>query len=454
MTIPARTQGSVQVQASQSYAARQLLLPVQRFIHTESTSGIALLAAAVIALLWVNSAWGASYDSFWNAMASIRIGPFSLAHTVREWVNDALMAVFFFVVGLEVKREFVHGELSALRRASLPIAAAIGGMLVPAALYAALNVGSTTARGWGVPMATDIAFAVGVLALLGNRIPTSLRVFLLALATVDDIGAILMIALFYTDTIAIVPVLTAAFLLLAMLGMRHLGVYEIKYYIPFAVLFWFAILQSGIHATIAGVALGLMTPTRPLLGRSKYVRITQSLLRDLNQAERTRARDHADAFLGAIEQLTSNTEAPADRLLRTLHGWSSFVVLPIFALANAGVVLTPAALWAAQTSREGAGIIIGLGLGKLLGISLFSYAAVKVGFAALPLHVTWTQIAGIGLLGGIGFTVSLFISDLAFNDPVSVANAKTAILLISVVSGALGYLVLRTTSKRAEHPPR
>ena len=453
MSIPARSRGSSVARARDSYAARHLLVPVQKFIHTESSSGFVLLAAAALALLWVNSPWNSSYHALWNAEVSLRFGPFLLAHSLREWVNDALMVLFFFVVGLEVKREFVHGELSDWRKASLPIAAALGGMVVPAALYAVMNAGTSTSRGCGIPMATDIAFAVGVLALLGDRIPATLRILLLALATVDDIGAILVIAFFYTDQISPIPVLASLLLIFMMVGMWKIGLRKIGYFLPIAVLFWFAVLQSGIHATIAGVVLGLMTPTVAALGQKKYARTATLLLKELAEAEQQGSRERADAILGEVEELTASTETPADRLLRLLHPWSSYVALPIFALANAGVVLTPTAVRAAFVAPETQGILVGLGFGKVAGIVLLSYLAVRLRLVVLPQGVRWAHMAGIGLLGGIGFTVSLFISDLAFANPDNIANAKTGILVVSLLAGLLGFLVLRVSSRSQSSIP-
>lgn len=447
MSIPARSRGSALARARDSYAARHILVPVQKFIHTESSGGVVLLAAAALALLWANSPWASFYEALWRAEASIHLGPVSLSHSLREWINDALMVVFFFVVGLEVKREFVHGELSERRRGALPIAAALGGMLVPAALYTSVNLGQTTVRGWGIPMATDIAFAIGVLALLGNRVPASLRTFLLALAIVDDIGAILVIAVFYTEKISFASIAIAVVLVFLMIGMRRMGIHKLAYYAPVAAMFWFAVLQSGIHATIAGVVLGLLTPVRAALRRHTYTETAGPLIEELANAEAEGDRERGEAILGEIEELTTNTEAAADRLLRWLHPWSSHVVLPIFALANAGVVLTPAAVRAAVVAPETYGIVLGLGMGKLVGIVLFSYLAVRLGLAVQVTGVRWAQMAGVGLLAGIGFTVSLFITDLAFTDARNVANAKTGILVTSALTGLIGFIVLRTTRK-------
>jgi NhaA family Na+:H+ antiporter len=416
---------------------------MQDFVHTETTSGIALLAAAAVALVWANSPWSSSYEWLWNLQASVRVGQFSLAHSLREWINDALMVVFFFVVGLEVKREFMHGELSDRRRASLPVAAALGGMLLPALLYAVLNYSGAGARGWGIPMATDIAFALGVLALVGERIPATARVFLLALATVDDIGAIMVIAIFYTDHLSLNSLLAALALIGVIFFLRRFGVQNLLYYAPFALMFWFAVLHSGVHATIAGVVLGLITPTEPYFSKRAFARSAEPLVAAMKEAVANDEKDAAEAILGQMEELTTKTEAPADRLVRILHPWSSYGILPLFALANAGVSLTAEAARQAFTSPIARGIVLGLILGKLTGIVAFAWMAVRLRLARPLAGMSWAQMAGVGLLGGIGFTVSLFISDLAFTDGPSIAQAKLGIIVASLIAGAAGYLLLR-----------
>jgi NhaA family Na+:H+ antiporter len=446
--IPGRSRGRAIVRARGSYSARRLLLPVQKFVHTEVSGGLVLLAAAVTALVWANSRWAGSYEALWNTEASLRVGHFLLGHPLREWVNDALMVVFFFVVGLEVKREFLRGELSDWRRASLPVLAALGGMIFPALLYLVFNRGQPTARGWGIPMATDIAFALGVLALLGERIPAALRIFLLALATVDDIGAILVIAVFYSEQLVATALVVALVLIAAMLAMQRLGVRNLLYYVPVAVLFWFAILQSGVHATIAGVILGFVTPIRPYLTKEAFSKAMPALVSDVQDAIATRNTDQGEAVLGQMEEITAATEAPADRLIRLLHPWSSFLVLPVFALANAGVVLTTDTFRGALTSAVSIGIFAGLVIGKVAGIVMFALVAVGLKLARLADGVRWPQMVGVGVLAGIGFTVSLFIGDLAFVDAAVIARAKLAVLIASLVAGIAGYLTLRVVSVR------
>jgi NhaA family Na+:H+ antiporter len=351
-------------------------------------------------------------------------------------VNDALMVVFFFVVGLEVKREFVSGELSQWQRASLPVLAAVGGMMVPALLYAAFNYGGPAARGWGIPMATDIAFALGAMALLGDRLPSSLRVFLLALATVDDIGAILVIALFYSEGLSLIPLMTAALIVAGILMMRRVGIRRPLYYVPVGMLFWLAVLESGVHATIAGVVLGFLTPVVPW--RTK-VAISEDAIR----ANGDDARGGVNGLDAAGPTLQpSADEGPADQLIARIHPWSSFAILPIFALANAGVNLSAQTWSRAAENPVTWGIALGLVVGKVIGIVAFAWIAVRLGIAKLLTGVGWSQMIGVGLLGGIGFTVSLFISDLAFLDAATTESAKLGIMIASSIAGLAGLVAL------------
>ncbi|HKU20473.1 MAG TPA: Na+/H+ antiporter NhaA [Terriglobales bacterium] len=448
--IPPRSRGKAVVRTSGSYSARRFLLPVQKFVHTEVSGGIVLLAAAVAALVWANSPWADSYEALWSTVASLRIGSFLLAHSLREWVNDALMVLFFFVVGLELKRELLRGELSDWQRASLPVAAALGGMIVPASLYIIFNYSQPTEHGWGIPMATDIAFALGVLAMLGHRIPSSLRVFLLALATVDDVGAILVIAVFYSGRLMAVALVFGLVLITMIVVMQRLGVRNLLYYVPVAALFWLAVLASGVHATIAGVILGFLTPIRPYVTKEAFSQSGVRLTSEVQQAVAVGDGNQAEGLLGQIEELTAATEAPADRLIRLLHPWSSFLVLPIFALANAGVVLTTETLQHALAGPVSVsrGILVGLVIGKPLGIASFAFFAVRLRLARLVGNVRWAHLFGVGFLGGIGFTVSLFISDLAFADPAVADRAKMGVLIGSLVAGIAGYLILRVVSAR------
>jgi NhaA family Na+:H+ antiporter len=443
MPTPPRSLGSVRMKARSSYIAQRILLPAQQFFHTETTSGLVLLAAAIASLIWANSPYSGSYEHLWHVKAGFHFGFLEVSHSLREWINSALMVVFFFVVGLEVKHEFVHGELSDLRRASLPLAGALGGMLVPAALYSFINVGMPGARGWGIPMATDIAFALGVLALAGKRMPQSGRTFLLALATVDDIGAVLVIALFYTGHLSAIALIWALVLIALIIIMQKLGLQNLTYYFPMALLFWFAVLESGVHATIAGVVLGLLTPADPYFPRRQFAGSAHRLLQQIHAADTDHCKDTEEVVLGEMEELTIATEAPAARLIRLLHPWSSYVILPIFALANAGVAFTTGNLGQALSSPVTRGVVLGLVIGKVLGIIAFTFAAVRSGIATLLQGLGWTQLVGIGLLAGIGFTVSLFIADLAFTEERLVSEAKIGVLTASTLAGAGGWLLMR-----------
>lgn len=374
-------------------------------LHGEAAAGVALMAATAAALLWANSPWSESYEHVWEHALSIGIGPRSLTTSVRHLVNDGLMAVFFFVVGLEIKREILVGHLADRRRATLPLVAALGGMVVPALLYASFHVGEPTIRGWGVPMATDIAFALGVLALLGPTVPAALRAFLAALAIADDLGAVAVIALFYSEGIAWAPLLGAALAIGAAAASRGRG--GAASYVAFGAVVWGLTVASGVHATVAGFLLALTVPME--------------------------AYGRPGPFLARIE--------------RALHGWMSFVVMPIFALANAGLAF--AGLGGALTSSVALGVGVGLVFGKPLGIVGGAWLAVKAGHASLPHAVTWRMIVGAGLLGGIGFTMSLFIATLAFGEDPALDAARGGILLGSLCAGVAGWALLRRPARPA-----
>jgi Na+:H+ antiporter, NhaA family len=426
-------------------AAAQIVRPLQDFVQTETTGGVLLLAAACAALVWVNLP-NDSYLDFWGAHVAFDLNFIDLDLTLAGWVNDCLMAIFFFVVGLEIKRELLRGELAGARRAALPVAAAIGGMAVPAAIYLAFNGGSAGRDGWGIPMATDIAFSIGMLALLGTRVPVSLKVFLLALAIVDDLGAILVIAVFYTDSLAFgwLALGMAMFILTVLLG--RFGVRDLVVYLAIAAVAWLAFHESGVHATVAGVALGLLTPIDPHYDVPKLRASANGLVRQVaeGRADNTReGKELADAALRELEKLARGSQSPLERLEHALHPWTSYAIIPIFALANAGVELTGGALRDAATSRIGLGVAIGLMLGKPLGILLASYASVRVGVAALPNGTRWSHICALSMVAGIGFTVSLFITNLAFTDASLVREAKIGILAGSGLVGASGLVALR-----------
>jgi len=418
---------------------------LERFVHQETSGSILLFAATVVALLWANSPWSASYVSLWKLPLSIGRRPlFSM--DLHHWIDDGLMVLFFLVVGLEIKREIVKGELSSFRQAALPIIAALGGMLLPALLYFALNPSGLGARGWGIPMATDIGFAMGVLALLGKRIPSSLRVFMLALAIVDDVGAILVIAFFYTPTISL-PALTVAGGLLALLIALAMRRAPISLYVVVGFFFWAAVLSSGVHATIAGVILGLIAPITPKFRPEELAESAEPLLRDFRAQILSHDKSSAEATLTGLDQLLRGTDSLAERLERTLNPWVCFLVLPLFALASAGVALSTDQLKLAYSSSIALGIFVGLLLGKAVGITLFSFLGVKLKIAGMADGLTWKGIAGVGLLAGVGFTVALFISGLSFGDENLVATAKVAVLAASLAAGLFGYVYLRLALK-------
>jgi NhaA family Na+:H+ antiporter len=384
----------------------------RRFLQLESSSGILLLAALCIALAWANSPWSAGYFHILEFPLGIRVGGFAFAKPVHYWINDGLMTLFFFVVGLEIKREMVSGELAGIKRAAFPVIAALGGMAVPALIYMGFNHGHAGARGWGIPMATDIPFALGILALLGNRVPNPLKVFLMALAIIDDLGAILVIALFYTDGVWW-PGLGCAFAVLGVLiGLGRAGVRHPLFYAGLGVLLWYLLQRSGIHGTIAGVLVAWTLPAGPP---------------------------------------ANEVEPPSQSLEERLHPWTSYLILPLFALANAGVSID-AHLLQSLFNRAGIGIFLGLVVGKPLGIFLACWAALALGFPPLSGGVRKAHLLGAGMLGGIGFTMSIFVSGLAFGANGLLDGAKVAVFLASLTSGLFGYFFLRSMSGKRNNP--
>ena len=429
-------------QHSDRFLARNLGRPVLRFLHVEAAGGLLLLASTVVALVWANSPWSSSYHGLWDTTFVFNLGGHVLEEDLRHWVNDALMAVFFFVVGLEIKQELVTGHLSKWRDALLPAIAALGGMVVPAVIFAALNTGGPGSPGWGIPMATDIAFAVGVLALLGDRVPTPLKILLLALAIVDDIGAIAVIAVFYTDDIQVPWALAAVAGLLLIVTLRRLRVWYVPIYAVIGTAVWLATLESGIHATIAGVALGLLCPAKPLLPETEAAAIADELSAD-SQGSVSDVR--------AVTFRLRESVPVAERLQDLLHPWTSYVVIPIFALANAGVDLSAHLVREATTSPVTGGVVAGLVLGKPVGITGAVLVATRLRLARLPDGVTMPQILGMALLAGIGFTVSLFITGLAYTKATLDAQAKVGILVASGLAGLLGSTGLSVALRR--RPP-
>jgi NhaA family Na+:H+ antiporter len=435
--------------------ADRLAAPLRRFLAIQAASTILLLAATALALAWANSPWGESYARFWHTKLSIGVGSHVLALSLEHCVNDGLMVLFFFLVGLEIKHELVHGELASRARAMLPLFGALGGMLVPAAIYASLHAGGPAASGWGVPMATDIAFAVAALAVLGPRVPSGLKVFLLALAIVDDLGAVSVIALFYSHDLSTTALGLAGLGLLATFGLRRAGVRSYPVYWAMGLGVWLATLASGIHATVAGVALGLLTPSRPLGAHDGWVDRVRGFAEEI-LAGVGEHRMHAERkrVLGGLAALEREGLAPLEYLTARLHPWVAFGVMPVFALANAGVVLEGAVLADPLALRVSTAVALGLLVGKPLGITLFAWLAVRLGLAALPGGTGWGAIFGAGVLGGIGFTMALFITALAFADPGFAAASKVGVMAASVLATAGGLAVLVRVLPSAEPAPK
>lgn len=420
--------------------ARRLARPVARFLSIEASSGILLLVATVVALVWANSPWKNSYASFLNAEVILDAGPVGFHLTVQEFVNDALMAFFFFVAGLEIKRELVKGELRDRRAAALPIIAALGGMVVPALIYYLFNAGTPTAHGWGIPMATDIAFAVGIVSLLGNRVPVALKLFLLTLAVADDLGAIGVIAVFYSQSVRFAWLGAAVALLVLVWFMRRRRIWYGPLYFAIAVVVWYCMLKSGVHATVAGVAMGFLTPTDPLRPDLDAEAIADRLE---NRAELSAEDVQHASFL--IRESVPVGERLVDRLLP----WTSYVIIPIFALCNAGILLTGEALRQAAGSSVTWGVALGLVVGKTVGVCGAALLAIRLGIAVRPRGATNLHMLGIAMAAGIGFTVALFVTGLAFDEPTFTDQAKVGILLASAVAAVLSGLVLRLAAARS-----
>jgi NhaA family Na+:H+ antiporter len=418
--------------------------PFVRFLQIEAAGGILLVVATIAALVWANSPWRESYSSLWSSTIAVDLGSYRFEEDLGHVVNDALMAVFFFVVGMEIKRELVVGELRERRAVALPAMAALGGMVVPAAVFLAFNAGGDASRGWGIPMATDIAFALGVVALLGRRVPPAVKVLLLTLAIVDDLGAIAVIAVFYSDGLR--PILLAAAVGIAtLIAVMHRGHVA---YPPVLVLsgitLWVVVYESGVHATIAGVVFGLLTPARP----------TQTVLEadQVVDVLENRGDLRADE-VRATARVIGGSVSACDRLIDAFHPWTSYVIVPVFALANAGIELSGGALF--DPSRVLVGVAVALVAGKFTGVVLFSWAAVRLGLGRLPDGADWRHIAAVGAVAGIGFTVSLFITGLAFETEVLQRDAKIGILAASLVAALIGaalFVLASRTPRRGAQP--
>jgi NhaA family Na+:H+ antiporter len=442
------------IEKPRDFVYNQVILTAQAFARIEASSGIVLMLAAIVALLWANSPWDESYFDLLHTELNVDLNVVHLDLTLQHWVNDGLMTIFFFLMGLEIKRELVHGELSSTRRALLPMTAALGGMIVPALIYTAFNAGGEGAHGWGVPVATDIAFALGVLSLLSQRVPFSIKIFLLALAIADDIGGILVIAIFYTSDINFTAMGIAALILAITYAFNRAGVRTINIYIVLGGLLWLSVHESGIHATIGGVVLGLMTPAMHYYNPATFAATAEDLAHRYRLALQSGATEVQESILAEMEDLTKGTESPLERIERALVRWVGFAIVPIFALANAGVAISGDVASDAISSPVSQGVALGLVLGKPAGIFIFTFLAVKLGLYDLPRGATWPQIFGVGMLGGIGFTVALLITDLGFREhPLLADEAKLGVLAASAAATVLGLAFLYFAGKPAHHEP-
>lgn len=428
---------------------------ISSFIREESIGGFLLILVTIIALIWANSGFSAWYDKIWHDIKlGFSFGDFEMKYSLQHWINDGLMAIFFFMVGLEIKREVLDGELSTLKKATLPIAAAVGGMLFPALIYVIFNHNNPEhLAGWGAPMATDIAFALGILSLLGSKVNINLKIFLTALAIADDLGAILVIAIFYTENINLAQIINAAIFLFIMMGANKLGVRRTAFYAIVGFLgVWMSFMFSGVHATIAGVLIALTIPVRTKVNEKQFVDEMCVLVNKFESEEpndKTLLTNRQAHLVGEIARLSEDAGTPLQKLEHTLHPLTAFCILPLFALANAGVHIE-GNIFDMLMHPVAIGIMAGLVIGKVLGISIFSWLMVWLKLAELPEGVTWKQIYGAGLLAGVGFTMSIFISGLAFPEGELIQIAKIGIFAASLISAIAGMLVLNS-GRRNHH---
>lgn len=433
------------------------LSPLARMIRSEAFPGLLLVSCALLAIAIANSPWADGWNHLWHAEFAVRLGDQTIAKTVAHWINDGLMVVFFFFVGLEIKHEVLDGQLQSLRQAALPVAAALGGMLAPAAIYTLtirLHDAPAAAAGWGIPMATDIAFALGVLALLGKRVPSGLKVFLASLAIADDLGAVLVIALFYTEEIAWQYLGVGALVLLLSFASNRLGVRRTWPYVVYGLALWITFLQSGVHATIAGVALALTIPARRRLDEYEFVARGNALLEEFHRIADPDPLTHPDqlVLVRKLQQHAIDVQAPLQRMVYGLHPLVAHLIVPVFALANAGVDMTRG-FDEAAAHPAAHGVFLGLVVGKPLGILLTTALAARLLKAPLPDRVTWHHVHGVAWIAGIGFTMSLFLDSLAFaGQPQSFEASKIAILIASLLAGVIGFVLLRFAPQKDAQP--
>ena len=432
-------------------AFKKVATPFEHFLHAQTTTGIILMVMTLLALLLANSSLSEGYQHFLHTPIDLTVGSWKLSNSLHHWINDGLMAIFFFIIGLEIKREILAGELSNLKVAILPILSAIGGMLFPALIYLSINQGTQGANGWGIPMATDIAFAISVLVLLGKRVPPALVTFLVALAIVDDLGAVLVIALFYTEQIHLLPLALAGGSFFILISFNRFGIHAILPYFIIGLFLWFFMLESGVHATIAGVISALAIPSKPKRTPDEFSSHTKALLDkydEVSTGDINELNENQKAILRNIQDRIDSVGTPASRLERGLHLPVALIVIPLFALANAGISIDFSSLGEVVLEPISVGIIAGLIGGKVLGIFGTAWLAIRLKIARLPKESNMSQIFGVAFLGGIGFTMSIFVADLAFvNSEELIFQAKVGILLASLIAGFMGYFWLRFVAK-------
>lgn len=433
-------------------AFQRIATPFEHFLHAQTTTGLILVCMTILALFLANSPLSESYLDFFHVNIDFNVGSWALSHSLHHWINDGLMAIFFFIIGLEIKREITAGELSNLKVAILPILAAIGGMVFPAIIYLYFNASTIGANGWGIPMATDIAFAISALVLLGKRVPTALVTFLVALAIVDDLGAVLVIALFYTDTINMLALGLSAVMFFMMIALNRFGIHAILPYFIVGLFMWFFMLESGVHATIAGVLAALTIPSRPKRSPELFSKDTMNLIKEYESypvEKNYMINEKQKALLLNIKDRIDSVGTPAARLEHSLHLPVALLIIPLFALANAGIAIDFSSIGTTVLEPVSLGIISGLVLGKVIGIFGVSWLAIKLKIAQLPKESTMNQIFGVSFLGGIGFTMSIFVADLAFiSSPELIFQAKVGILCASLFAGLFGFFWLKYIAKK------
>lgn len=437
--------------ASDRYVPRRIVQPLQRLLAHEAAGGVVMVIAAAVAVVWANSPWRHTYTELWQTPLRVELGDLlHLDHlSLQTWVNDALMTLFFLLVGVEIKREIVHGELRDPRAVALPVIAALGGMVVPAVIYAGFNAGGPGSEGWAVPMATDIAFAVGVVTLAGKKVPLAGKIFLLTLAVADDIGAIVVIAVFYTGSLSWGWLACAVVALVGIFALRRGDVQSLAPYLAVGAFAWLALLESGVHATLVGVALGLLTPAWPLRSPRRFPPEARRVLNKVEEAYYDRVLTQAEFTeneqrISEVARLAMFSTSPLERLERGLAPWVAYVVVPVFALANAGVSLSGEAIGGIVSEPVTAGVLLGLVAGKTVGVFGFTAVAVRLGLGRLPSGTTWRHMVGLATSAGVGFTVALFVTSLSFDSAAATDAAKVGILFGSTIAGTLGYTILRT----------